>query len=170
MQARPHLSHCMILRNLGFGVNAGTVREAVKETCGGIDRRNPLGIWQVSGEANNSSNLPVRWIDSQANRRYSLAQIPNLVAYTNSRFGQKAIGPGPAAPRADRISSCRSSSKLNETLNRAHYTTQQPWVALSHRKMAADLFLYYCFALGASPRRRNHRTIKINRAGGRQIL
>src|SRR5579863_7831315 len=48
-----------------------------------IDIRRMRG--QVSAEIYFSSNIRRRGIDSRAKRRYSLAQIPNLVAYTNAR-------------------------------------------------------------------------------------
>src|SRR5271163_1627043 len=98
MQTRPHLSHSMILRNLGPGVNA----ELLLRTKAGAASKWIAGSGQVSSQANYSSNLPARWIDSSRKQRYSLAQIPNLVAYTNPRFGQKAIRPGPATSLAAR--------------------------------------------------------------------
>src|SRR5579863_2858442 len=59
-----------------------------------------VGAQQVSTKANNSSNIPVGCIDSQPNRRYSLAQIPNLVAYANPRLHSKAQSQGLTLSRA----------------------------------------------------------------------
>lgn len=118
-------------------------------------------IRQESAKINNSSNISRGWIDSRAKRRYSQAQIPDLVAIANSRIGRKLQHPDPAS---------RIESGFAPHPNR-------PVPALLHKYIsrfgpaarAADIRLILSPETASSRKRRRH-TSTLQRAGGRQIL
>jgi hypothetical protein len=124
---------------------------------------------QVSTKANNSSNLPRRWIDSRRNRRYSLPQIPDLGAYTNPRFNRTTCNPGLRSFRGARSQSSRSFFSRFVTPEPTPYTISRCSVAAPHCAVTICLLLTPSCAPSRAPRSRDCRTVKINRAGGRQI-
>ena len=163
MQAQPHPSQYLSLRESGRLVNPDP--DATRRL-----NRLPAGLGQVSAEANNSSNLPGGWIDSQARRRYSLAQIPILVAHANPQYGQGASISVRAVLRASRIPAfAKNCFRRAEPDARRSRTLQCPAVSVLGCG-PAGLYLIYTPASGAAPRNRNRRISEIKRAGGRQIL
>jgi hypothetical protein len=135
----------------------------------------PKLVRQVSANANFSSNIPMGCIDSRAKRRYSLAQIPNLVAYTNPRSRQAAEVPGPAVRRAFGSYPEPTDPKPTGSLSpielfAPRYSTLCFPVALAQFARGADVLFIYSSAPGAALRGRKRQTSKIKRAGGRQIL
>jgi hypothetical protein len=127
------------------------------------DRPTPLKR-QVSAKANFSSNIPMRWIDSWAKRSYSLAQIPNLVAYTNPRLRRKARIQGKAVRRFR-----QTPTGIRKPVLSLH-TNLCIRMALAPSAPGADEFLILMTVPGAAPWRRSRFTSISPRAGGRQIL